>query len=105
MLNRVHRYELCVGKTTVRMPARVSGARAPLLHVDIKADQEVISLWALHANDDVGLHSRTFHVVGTGHTFEGRGLAHVGSCLDESRQYVWHVFEDLDAMRDGEGGA
>ena len=53
-----------------------------------------VRLWIEHsAANTRRMVTRRFRLFGTGHTFEGDGLAHVGSVVAGS--FVWHLYEEL----------
>ncbi len=53
-----------------------------------------VRLWIEHsATGNPRMVTRRFRLLGTGHTFEGDGLAHVGSVIAGS--FVWHLYEGL----------
>ena len=87
---QVLRHKLTIGQTT-EVEFDATGA---LLHVDIKAGEDVVSLWATDFGEGTARVKRRFIVAGTGHEIDdGRHARHVGTALDPEREYVWHVFE------------
>lgn len=58
-----------------------------------------VRLWIEHsATGNPRMVTRRFRLLGTGHTFEGDGFAHVGSVVAGS--FVWHLFEDLRGVKE-----
>ncbi len=81
----VHKFPVPLASTTsgIDMPR---GSR--LLHFDSQGSG--LFIWAL-VDPNEAMDSRTFFVVGTGHTLPELHYRHVGSCMDGA--FVWHLFE------------
>jgi hypothetical protein len=55
------------------------------------------TLWA-EVDPDGQPEKRRFRIIGTGHEFQGHGLAYIGTVQDG--WMVWHVYEDCSAFRE-----
>ena len=93
---------MSANRVVYKYPVYVSGgielpAGAELLHVAMQG-QYGPYLWALVDPDAKTAH-REIYFVGTGHSMPlpdgGMERRHIGSCLTDGGEFVWHVFEDV----------
>lgn len=93
----VLRHQLRIGENSIFI-----GARDVVLKVAlIKSGEDSVSVWTMRLDADAETVERKFLVVGTGHEFDFTPTAdcmdHVGTALDPTGEYVWHVFERFAA--------
>ena len=73
--------------------------RAKIIHVGQQDDKDSVVFWALVTPSNLR-ESRKFTVFGTGFSIDDLGWRPVGSVIDSTGGFVWHLFEYIQVTEE-----